>query len=878
MRPQESQGVNMAQFRDSEAAGYIRERLESASGAQLDRLFGRGFELTPDPDMALANLERWLAATGSAPLHLQQIEAQLAAGKRLLYLLGASQPIADTLIQNPELSSLIFEPSQAGMEVSTAAVIDEGMRLLSSSTSYTHSLDRLRYLRQKWNLVIVMNDLAGTWEQEKVWRALSDLADGLLQLAVNVVWSERGGDGECPLMIVSYGKLAGHELNYSSDVDLVYIAPDGGAELARFCEALTRALSDRMGRGSLYRVDLRLRPYGAGGPIVQSITAMESYYRRYAEPWEVQALVRTRPVVGPPDVRASFEELRNEICFRPKLSEPALEQMISMRDRISDHGAEDDLKRGAGGIRDVEFLVQILQLLHGHDLVDLRTSNTLEAVRRLDEHGLIGHADALSLIEGYTFLRKLEHRTQLVGDRQTHSIPSSSEARRILAILMGMRSWPELEASLDIHRRTIQTLYRSILKLDLPAQDDRGEVYQLLGTAALQWLDVLPESSAFYSALIENEGSLRRVRRLLELAPKLVPYFKASVPLTELLFSGEIEEDSGVVGRMTALPIDTPLKAVADTYIHAFTTVLARWSLAPFPVWRDLTALLEGLLLHCCRRLYIPFDVIALGSFGAQEVSPASDGDLLFLTASGEGHRDAEFQAQQLLGMIGEIRRLGAPVNVDLRLRPDGGKGLLVRTYDGLRHYDLEGMEMWERFALGNARLIQGNPEALEVVRHSAYGLPLTPERLRELIRMKRRIETERLKPQHLRRNIKIGHGGLSDIEWLVHLHEMRYPTAMHGGETTDMEERIRWLGRAGLMNMLEVQALLEARAHLLDLRIRLYLMGQAEDRVPENPDRLDRLATSLGERDGNAFLARHEQIIDAVRRLYTEALERLRA
>jgi glutamate-ammonia-ligase adenylyltransferase len=187
-------------------------------------------------------------------------------------------------------------------------------------------------------------------------------------------------------------------------------------------------------------------------------------------------------------------------------------------------------------------------------------------------------------------------------------------------------------------------------------------------------------------------------------------------------------------------------------------------------------------------------------------------------------------------------------------------------------------MEMWERFALGHARQLAGNPEALRLVLHSAYGLPLTPERLKELAKMKRRIETERVKPQHVRRNVKLGLGGLSDIEWLVHLHEMRYPTATHAGDSTEMPDRIRMLGRAGLMNALEVELLLQARSHLTDLRYRLYLMGQSDDLVPENPDRLDRLAHTLGFEDGNAFLAHHERIIDGVRRLYTEGLERLRA
>jgi glutamate-ammonia-ligase adenylyltransferase len=177
---------------------------------------------------------------------------------------------------------------------------------------------------------------------------------------------------------------------------------------------------------------------------------------------------------------------------------------------------------------------------------------------------------------------------------------------------------------------------------------------------------------------------------------------------------------------------------------------------------------------------------------------------------------------------------------------------------------------------LGHARLIHGSQDAFDVVLELAYGLPITPDRLQELLRMKHRVETERVKPQHLQRNVKLGNGGLNDLEWLVHLHEMRYPGATGADGGGPFDERIRRLFRAQLINALETEFLLSARTHLLDLRLRLQMLGYEEDLVPENPDKLDRLARSFGEVDGNAFLARHEPVIDGVRRLYNESIERL--
>ncbi|MGV3615882.1 MAG: hypothetical protein ACO1SV_11155 [Fimbriimonas sp.] len=884
----------MIGFRDAGAAERARERLETLTGLDLERFFEGSFTDVADPDVALANLERWLKTTGSPGLHMEQIQGLPALGRRLITILGASQPIADCLIQNPELASLVLEPGQLRKVPTPQAIVEEGRRLLTSSTSYLHSLDRLRFLRQRWNLAIVLNDLAGTWPQEGVWLALSDVADAIIALTREVVWTEQRKQRElpedCPVMVVAFGKLGGHELNYSSDIDLAYVLPDGTDErlerdCTRFCEAFGRAITDRMGRGFLYRVDLRLRPYGGAGPIIRSMRSVEAYYQLYAEPWEVQALLRSRAVAGPEELTARWEEMRIRTCFRPKLSEAALEELVAMRARIEEGASDDDLKRGPGGIRDVEFLAQLLQMLHGYERETLQVRPTLEALRALEEAGVVDPTSARALRDGYAFLRRLEHRTQLVHDQQTHTVPSAPTAREALGRLMDYSGWAELEYDLDRHRRTIQTLYRSTLRLEHASHADRETVRAALGALApggLQWFDVLPESDAFYKALAQNADSLRRVLRVLEAAPALVQTLKQSVPLTELLISGEIEEgvdEGNPAERLDRLPLDAPLKAVADAYLAAYTTVNLQWTITPaFDLGARLSALVDSLINHCARRLYAIFDIVGMGSYGTREFGPGSDADLLLLIADRERQPEAEQQAQHFLAMLGQLKRLGIPLGVDLRLRPEGGKGLLVRTYQGFKAYDLDGMEMWERFALGHSRLVYGDPRAAEVVAKSAYGLPLTPERLKELMRMKRRVETERVQPQHIYRNVKLGSGGLNDIEWLIHLHEMRYPESTKAGTTTDMGERIGLVARARLLNALEAETLVDARRFLLELRAWLSLQGHGGDLMPENPDRLDRLALVFGMENGNALLARHLDVTGTVRQLFLEGTERLRA
>lgn len=878
-------------FADVETSRRTCERLEEMAGLPLPDDFQQLFVENAAPDLALTNLERWLATTSSPGFILQDLLSRPRLAKLLITIFGASQPLTDSLIQNPELASIVLDPTELSRQPTVESVVVEGRALLRAATSPTHALDRLRFLKQRWTLPIVINDLAATWPEETVWQALSDLAESLIVLTVETVWAgfgpAKGWTEECPVLVVGFGKLGGRELNYSSDIDLAYAIPDGMGEefdrdVTRFCEILGRAFSDRMGRGPIYRVDLRLRPYGSAGPLVASMRSFEAYYRLYAEQWEVQALIRSRPMAGPAELADRWQKMREERCFRPNLSEPELEAMLAMKTRIEERADAEDLKRGAGGIRDVEFLAQALQLLHGHRLPDMQAVGTLDVLKAAEEHAILDHAVAASLAEGYVFLRQMEHRCQLVGDQQTHSIPSDEPGRARLAKLMALSNWAELQGKLDSHRRTIQTLYRSILRPEPIQESNRAVVADRLGFLApsvLQWFDALPAAEAFYTSLAENRDSIDRVQKIAQAAPRLVNELKSRIALTEMLLSGEIEEESNLVHAIQALPLDAPIKMVADSYARARTTALVRWVLTPASeIGVLLTDLTDALLTHCAKRLMVRFDVLALGSFGAKEMSIDSDADLLFLVSQTADQSEAESQAQQLLALLAQIKRQGAPIGVDLRLRPDGGKGMLVRSFEAFDAYDLEGMEMWERFALGHARLVHGCPESEAMVKKSAYAQPLTPERLRELLAMKKRVETERVKPQHQRRNVKLGWGGLNDIEWTVHLHEMRFPTVTKAGETVLMEDRIRALGRAGLINTVEVEQLSHARAHLLEVRLRLGLLSLEQDVIPENPDKLDRLADSMGVESGNAFLARHEQVIESVRSIYQEGLERLRA
>ncbi len=869
------------------------QRLAQVSGFDLERLHA----LQAAPVQALLNLERWLRATSSPALALDQALESGPGFQLLLRLLAASQPFADSLVQNPELASLVLDADELARPLDPDALLREGRTLLAAATSPSHALDRLRFLKQRWTIPIVANDVADSWPPETVWRAISDLADGLILLAAEAVWNqyaaEKNLDLPCPIAIVAFGKLGGQELNYSSDVDLVFVAPEAlptdlKDHLSRFAERLSRALSDRSGRGSLYRVDLRLRPYGAAGPLVPSMDTVESYYALYAEPWEVQALLRSRVLRVPgraADQAADFElrwsALVERVCFRPTLGEPALEAMLAMRARIEEISDEADLKRGKGGIRDVEFLVQILQLVHGYADAAVRVRPTLEAIAQLAGQGHLSTEAADQLAESYRFLRQLEHRCQLLTDQQTHRLPSEPGAQALVAGLMNFETTEALIQAIEGHRARVAEIYDRFVVGGLLQPSPRELLRPQLDPELATWLDGLPESGGYYGALLENQSSLDRLQELFAAAPALLPRVRSSLSVLELVLSGEIDD----VHAASAISEDLDsLEAQAPAFVASATRTAVAWSLSPpgeprFDLGVALTDFVESILLAAARKIAPQLEIIALGSFARKELTLDSDLDAIFLVGPEADHAAAEEAAQCLLRLTGRLHRQGVPLNLDLRLRPDGGKGLLVRTYAAIRAYEKEGMELWERFALGQSRLLRGVAEAQAVIDTAAYALPLTQERLTELLSMKQRIENERVKPQHRWRHVKLGFGGLGDIEWFIHLHEMRYPPAAVGGlakRSVSLKDRIARLQRIGFINATEGLELESGREHLLRLRHWLVLQGIADDVMPENPDKLDRLARAFGSPDGNALLMSHQAVTSRVREIYEEGMTRL--
>ncbi len=473
---------------DAQAAGWLR-RLGVADVRRghdnLVRMATRGMTLDllasllgqlpailpslSDPDMALNNLERYVRAVRS-PLALGALfERDPEALPTLLQILSTSQYLSDLLEADPESFDLVRLTE--GQPVARDDLVAEVVAEVSVLADESAVMDVLRRYKQRENLRIAFGDIVRGQTLATVSRQISYLADAILEGAVRFArrWLEekrgvpRGPDGRAARFVVlGLGKLGGVELNYSSDIDLICLYDvDGETDgahrtsnqefFSRLVRECIRLLTEPTKLGTVYRVDLRLRPEGGQSPAACSVAHALRYYDVKGRTWERQAYVKARPVAGDLDLGRDFLAWMEPWIYRRYLSLVDITGIKSLKRRIEKQarqggGAARNVKTGHGGIRDVEFVIQFLQLLNGGALAELRTGNTLDAIARLEKARCLTFQERGLLAENYAFLRKLEHRLQIMFDLQTHHIPEDPRERGKVAVRMGFVGTPHRSA------------------------------------------------------------------------------------------------------------------------------------------------------------------------------------------------------------------------------------------------------------------------------------------------------------------------------------------------------------------------------------------------------------------------------------------------
>ncbi|MBM2841960.1 MAG: putative Glutamate-ammonia-ligase adenylyltransferase, partial [Bacteroidetes bacterium] len=437
--------------------------------------------VSPDPDMAITNFLRFSEATLSKASLFNDLLKYPVTLEVLLKVFGDSQYLADILVRDPELFRWLTASNVLMIPQTKAALLAEVQRIEKMFTKPERRLNALRRLYRREILRIGTKDILGNADLATVTRELSAVADVLVdascKLAEQTLQEKYGSIPDTPYAIIGLGKLGGEELNYSSDIDIIFVYGEEG-ELStgksetyheyfnRFVEKIVQNLSQASGEGHIYRVDTRLRPEGGMGPLARSLQSYLLYYESRGELWERQMLIKARAVAGNIEFGKRFlNQLTPFIYPRTFFTHP-MDSISRIKGRIEAAVAGDDnVKLQAGGIRDIEFIVQALQLLNGGKNEKVRCRNTLRSIALLTAEKLLSAEEDIALTEAYAFFRTLEHRLQTAFNTQTHSIPIDQRARTSLAKRLGMNSANELQSSVGLHRRNVKRIFDAILRV-----------------------------------------------------------------------------------------------------------------------------------------------------------------------------------------------------------------------------------------------------------------------------------------------------------------------------------------------------------------------------------------------------------------------------
>jgi len=444
---------NLARLAEAVGLGTLRE---------LTAPLGRILPRCADADMALNNLERFLANPAGPPSLPALLESRGRLLETTLQLFSTSQYFSDLLIANPDYMDMLRVPLRRSPN--PKELQDQLQADVDAAFEDSALLRAFRRFRQRQTLRIGTNDVIRDRPLEEITRDIARVADAALAVALGTAlkiignrfghpFTESGEPARC--VILAFGKLGGEELNYSSDIDLMFVYDDEGATrgkrtgsidngefFGRVVGEVVRLLSAHTDRGQAYRVDLRLRPEGQRGPLARSLASTLSYYDTLGRTWERQALIKVRPVAGDLELGERFLQAIEPFVYRKYLSFAEINEIKALKRRIEQKAArggndEREVKTGHGGIRDIEFTIQFLQLLNGGDLPEARQRNTLLAVQALEGVGCLTDQEYQILDSAYRFLRKVEHRLQLLFDLQTHQLPAQDEDLRKLALRMG---------------------------------------------------------------------------------------------------------------------------------------------------------------------------------------------------------------------------------------------------------------------------------------------------------------------------------------------------------------------------------------------------------------------------------------------------------
>lgn len=968
--------------------------MKSPRPPALPAALARACKKSPDPERAALNFQRLLDAVSDPRSFIETLRRREGLAPLLATAMAASQTISDTLVRDPQCLDWLLQEGCLDRARTLSTLEHDARTAVRAAGDATAGLNALRRLKRREMARIGLRDLSGRATVDETVEDLSNLADVCVRQVLAIHWQEltaRWGEPKPQeFAIVGLGKLGGRELNYSSDIDVMFLyAADGDVTregrrvmsnqqfFTKLAEAVVASVGANTAGGGLFRIDLRLRPEGNAGPLVRSVDDCEVYYASRGETWERMMLIKARPVAGSADLVHEFLETIHSFRYPRYLDESVIAEVGAIKQRIEqevvgDHRLTRHVKLGIGGIREIEFVAQTLQLLHGGQNPFLQTAGTIEALQKLAKYGRLPETEVNDLIAAYRFLRAVEHRLQMEAGLQTHTVPTEHAPLLRLARTMGCATPAAFEKALAGHTKRVREIYSRLLATPVSAgrarwrslfgdESRQPEFVRELARAGFQrpeaaaktlyelargpgfahvsartselFARILPEivrvvnphsiadhpaegGGTTIAGLAEPDEALKQLQRFVDSYGSRAMLFEALASQPKILemllrlfdnsrfLADVVVREPGLFEEVTRPDIARRHKTRAEVLAElneprgglqpaAWLRIYKRAELLRCgvrdvlglanldQVHDELSTLAEACVdfavpacLKAAGRARLPFAVIGMGKFGGHELGYGADLDVLFVTRGGLSETNAAVAlANRLIAFMGQATEEGSVFALDARLRPDGAKGVLAPSLDVYAAYLARRALLWEKQALTKARFIAGDQklgrEFERLVEQTIYAKPLDDAGLREIARMRARVEAERGGGRNPELSLKTGAGGIIEAEFIVQALQLRHGAAHPSVRRPHTLEALTALGEAGALTSAEVHQLredymLQRRAELV-LR-RLHNLSVSE--LPAHPAEQTAMACRLGSPSLEEFWKRYRAARQRVRAL----------
>src|SRR5881398_1629779 len=850
----------------------------------------------------------------------------------LIHLLAVSSICAGRLTQDPDSLLWLCQPQICCAPRSYAEMLGY-LRRSAGNAIADQGFSALRFWKGREMTRIALRELANVAPLEETTAELSQVAEICIRNVFehwNAEFRQQYGSPKAEFAILALGKLGGGELNHSSDVDLLFLYSEDGQLTAhisyheffnRLGKEILETFSTRHGAGSLFRVDLRLRPEGSAGPLARSLASMENYYAGFGETWERLALIKARGIGGSREL--AYEFLRQHQPFiYPKSTTPDLLDEIANikrrieRDLVGPDKLERDVKLGIGGIREIEFVVQALQLIHGAHHAFLQEASMLKALRALRQLDLLPRDEVLTLDKSYRFLRRIEHRLQIEAEQQTHTVPQEREALQRLALSLRFSSGERFTVALQEKMRTVRSIFERVIsgthaepaKIDLEIFSNQKraakaladlaqgpasfhiaartrQIFRKLRPVLLEWLAKAADPDATlnqFVRFVEAYGLRSLLFELLVTNPRLlellVKTFDASRFASELLIRRpQLLEDitrdptfheprsmAENLRRIDSLGADAsnldPIRAYRQRQLLRIVLREVLGLATPTTTFAELSDVAEACLIFMARLLgNEQLTIIALGKFGGCEISYGADLDVLFV---GDDTR----AAQNLVIAMAQPTAEGNIWALDARLRPEGEKGPIVCSLETYKSYYAGRAQPWELQALIRARGVSGSlqSEFMEIAKRAWSRACQDADVFIKIDDMLERIRRERGSGSDFL-DLKTGSGGIIEAEFLVQALQIRENIWEQNWErAVDGLHEQRHLDSAEVAKLKRSYALLRR----CELVLRRY-DNRGGSTLPSDPDEQRKFGMRLGYHEFDAFGRDYLEARDAIHALY---------